>query len=302
MGCGGSSAIHRSVQPELAKARSVSYAKATDSSSADERNNREKGKGNGKGKSGGKGRGKFNPKSKFQITLSGEWKDYDDVEDMALKRAFLVGQPNVRFTLRGQQYEYNFKDMKQINEGSGKSRDIRPPHRMKPPAAPLLPLGPMVVITVRQESPGTTITISDPNNVGQEIRVRVPENSKNGQKMVVPVPELGETVEQLHHKQQEWSTGTKVAPGGGAAAGSLVISGVVLGDHLTKETAAAGEGAENAQADVSDSTAGAVSSACARNGHAVDDAGEPLAGARDDIREWLGDAAEDEGDFVMNLF
>ena len=90
------------------------------------------GGGQGKGKGKGKGKRSFAQlmKNKFQITLSGEWKDYSEEEDQILKQAYLVGQPNCKFHLRGQSYEYNFRNMIQRNLGSGKERKIRPPPHM----------------------------------------------------------------------------------------------------------------------------------------------------------------------------
>jgi len=51
----------------------------------------------------------------FQVKLGGQWKDYSNTEDKILKRAFMAGFPNVRFSLRGQNYSYDFKQMIQIN-------------------------------------------------------------------------------------------------------------------------------------------------------------------------------------------
>lgn len=39
--------------------------------------------------------------SKFQIKLSGEWKDYDTDEDRIIKRAFLAGYPNASYKYPG---------------------------------------------------------------------------------------------------------------------------------------------------------------------------------------------------------
>merc|ERR1711939_612934 len=61
----------------------------------------------------GKRHGKHTQPKKWQIKLEGHWQDYDEQEDRILKRAWLVGQKNVRFQLRGQRYEYNFEKMRQ---------------------------------------------------------------------------------------------------------------------------------------------------------------------------------------------
>merc|ERR1719456_841424 len=148
---------------------------------------------------------------------------------MILKRAWMTGQKNAKFELRGQKYEYNFKKMLQINKNSGKERKIRPPMGPKPPKKPLLPQGPMIIITVGTGQPGTMVPVKDPNNPGQTIQVFVPAHAKPGQKMAVPIPGKGETVEEVQKKQkkhdeeqgtsaQKWTTGGKAAVGGVAMA------------------------------------------------------------------------------------
>eukprot|EP00971_Amphidinium_carterae_P164518 3261826-Amphidinium_carterae.1 len=64
-----------------------------------------------------------------------------------ITRAFLVGQGHCRFTLKSARYEIDFKKMIQINLDTGKERSIRPPPGMKAPKNPVLPAGPMIVIT-----------------------------------------------------------------------------------------------------------------------------------------------------------
>merc|ERR1719195_2198690 len=259
--------------------------------------------------------------------LSGDWKDYGEEEDGVLKRAYLVGQPNCRFNLRGQNYEYSFEDMKQKNLGTGKERRIRPPLGMTKPAAPLLPTGPMVVITVPPNSAGQTITINDPNNPGQTVQVQVPPNARPGAKMAVPVPEAGQSVEDVSTKQSKhMSAGAIAGTIGGVAvvAGGLAVGGVILGDHLSGGAVAdavggaLGDGAGDALGSVTDVAAGAVGDI----GDAAADAGltDAAAGAADAVGDvagdvgdlagdfggaagdWLGDSAGDAGDFVMSLF
>merc|ERR1719356_1397673 len=125
--------------------------------------------------------------------------------------------------------------MKQINLGTNKERDIRAPPNLSPPASPLLPAGPMIVITVKKGQAGKEIEIPDPNNKGKTMKVNVPPRAKAGQKMAVPIPALGESVESVAKKQQEHGTATKLALGAGglAAVGALAVGGVILGDHLT---------------------------------------------------------------------
>jgi len=271
------------------------------------------GKGGGKGKK-GKGKG---PKGKFQIKLSGNWQDYDDVEDRVLKRTFLIGQPSARFHLRGNDYEYSFKRMKQKNLKSNQERDIRPPQGLKRPPAPILPPGATVIITVQSGQAGKTIEIDDPNNKGRKIAVNVPAGARPGQKMAVPVPEKGQSVEDVAKKQQGWSTGAKTAAGLAAvgAVGVAAVGGALVGDHLAGGTmaadgaAAAADMATDAADAVADWAPGAADAAGDWGEGALDDAGDWGEGAIDDIGDfaedagdWLGDAGEDAGDWVMSLF
>merc|ERR1719188_1607210 len=120
---------------------------------------------------------------------------------------------------------------------------------MKAPAGPVLPSGPMTVISVRPGQAGQTIEINNPNNPGSKVQVVVPKNAKPGQKMAVPLPKKGESVADVQKKQKELSTGSKVARAAAAtvAVGAVAVGGVVLGDHLAGGTlsadgvAAAGE-------------------------------------------------------------
>merc|ERR1711904_203645 len=100
--------------------------------------------------------------------------DYDEHEDRILKRAWLVGQKNVRFQLRGQRYEYNFERMRQKNLNTKKERSIRAPPGPRPPKHALLHTGPMTVVTVADGQQGRTVTMPDPNNPGQTVNVHVP--------------------------------------------------------------------------------------------------------------------------------
>merc|ERR1719367_1605503 len=224
-----------------------------------------------------------------------------------MKRAYLVGQSNCRFSFRGQKYEYNFKAMMQKNLGTGKERQIRPPKSMKQPSTPLLPVGPMVVIKVPANSAGKTVEINDPNNKGKTLLVNVPSGAKAGQKMAVPVPAAGETLEMVQQKQKKHSTGAKLAMGtaGVAAVGGLAVGGVILGEHLSGGAvsewatgAGAGDLGEGIGGAVEDATAwmeGAVADAGDWIEGAAEDAGDWIEGAAEDVGDWLGDAAEDVG-------
>merc|ERR1740121_3419398 len=252
---------------------------------------------------------------RFQIKLSGDFKDYEPEEDAVLKKAYLVGQKNCKFQLRGQSYEYSFANMTQTNLGTKKVREIRPPRNMPQPSAPLLPAGAMVVITVKKGQAGKEIEIDDPNNKGKKIKVNVPPGAKAGQKMAVPVPEVGESVAAVAEKQKKHSTAAQLAlgVGGVAAVGALAVGGVVLGDHLTGGhlgVADAAEGyaedvadwAPGAAEDVGEWATGAAEDAAEWAPGAAEDAGEWLEGAFEDSVDWLEGAADDVGDFVTSLF
>ena len=246
--------------------------------------------------------GRPRTEKKFQIVLSGKWEDYCKEEDMVLKRAYLVGQPNARFSLRGQQYEYNFAKMIQRNLGTKKEREIRPPPGFTAPKAPLLPKGQMVILTVRKGQAGQTIEIKDPSNPGQMMLVKVPEGAKAGQKMAVPVPEKGESVETVQAKQKSHSAAAKLAMGtaGVAAVGGLAVGGVILGDHLSDGAVGDAVGVDIGGAVAEAGTA--VEGAAAEAGEWFEGAGETIVDAAEDAGDWLGDAAEDTGDFIMSLF
>merc|ERR1712080_278688 len=106
-----------------------------------------------------------------------------------LKRAFMAGFPNAKFHLRGQNYEYDSKNMMQINQGSGKSRAIRAPNEWKAPKKPLVPPGKTTVVNVPPGAPGTPIQVPYPGKPGAFIVVNVPKSAKSGQAMLVPVPD-----------------------------------------------------------------------------------------------------------------
>merc|ERR1719262_1610090 len=110
-------------------------------------------------------------------------------------------------------------NMRQTNLRTHKEREIRPPPGPRPPKDPLLPTGPMVIITVGAGQPGQMITIPDPNNPGSKINVFVPPAAKPGSKMAVPIPQKGESIHAVQMKQKrhdekektgKWSTGGKV--------------------------------------------------------------------------------------------
>merc|ERR1719181_123314 len=117
--------------------------------------------------------------------------------------------------------------MKQINKDTGKERDIRPPHKWKPPGKPIVTAGPTTSITIPDGAPGTTIGIPHPKDPSRMIAVNVPAKAKVGQAMLVPVPAdpagpgtyaaAGAPPAQ-EVKAKGRSTGAKVAMGIGGAA------------------------------------------------------------------------------------
>jgi hypothetical protein len=241
---------------------------------------------------------------KFQAYLAGEWKDYERQEDTILKKAYLIGHPHCKFQLRGQRYEYNFRTMKQKNLGTGKERSIRPPLGFKRPKEPLLPGGPMTVLTVKAGQAGKTVEVPDPNNKGKMIKVNVPTGAKVGQKMAVPLPEAGESASALADKQRKHGVAKKIATGtaGVAVVGAAAVGGVILGDFLT--------GGDMGAVDMAEDVAGAIAKGAEDGYEAVADwapgAGEDALdwaeAAAEDAGDWLGEAADDTGDFIMSLF
>jgi len=240
----------------------------------------------------------------FQVKLGSDWKDYSKEEDKILKRAFMAGFPSCKFHLRGQDYQYEFgKDMKQINKGSGKERQIRPPFKWKQPSKPIVPPGKTTVINVPPGSPGTTIQVPYPGVKGAFIAVNVPASAKPGQAMLVPVPdEAMITASGEAHPSRKpapaggggWSTGATVAAVGGGAvvAGGVAVGGAILGGHIAEHGVdatvdAAGDGLAVAGDVIAD---------------AAGDVGDVLGDFGADAGDFIVDAADDIGDFVMDLF
>jgi hypothetical protein len=113
--------------------------------------------------------------AKFQVKLAGNWTDYTPEEDKAIKRAFMTGFKDVRFSYRGQQYKYDFTHMTQTNVGTYKSRDIRPPHGWKAPMKELVPKGKTMCLTVRPGQPGRCIMVDHPEASDLQFAVNVPK-------------------------------------------------------------------------------------------------------------------------------
>jgi len=218
-------------------------------------------------------------------------------EDKILKRAYLAGFPQAKYTLREQDYEADFKKMVQKNLKTGKERDIRPPHKWKAPEKPLTAGGPTFCITVPPGAPGTTIQVPHPKEKGQFIAVNVPPTAKVGQAMLVPIPsgppaalpaadvkgEYKPEAPKDEKEKKKWSTGAKVAAatGGALVVGGLAVGGAVLGEHIAEE------GWDATMAELGDVATGV---------------GEGIADGAEAAVDWVGDAAEATGDFVMDLF
>jgi len=239
--------------------------------------------------------------AKFQVKLAGDFKDYTNDEDKILKRAYMAGFPNVKFTLRGQQYIYDFNKMMQVNKDTGKQRSIRQPRKWKAPSKPLVPAGPTTVINVPRGSPGTTIQVPHPRAKGAFISVNVPASAKAGQAMLVPVPPAAavSTVGISAPTAADsgtggWTTGGKVAAGTTAAAGvfGVAVGGAILGEHIAEH---------GLDATVDAAGDGIVDAAEATADFAVD-AGEAIEDFAVDAGEFMVDAGEDVGGFVMDLF
>jgi len=173
----------------------------------------------------------FVMKGLYGAALQKKWRDFGTEEDLIIRRAYLVGQPIARFTIGGQQHEYNFTTMSQKNLVNMKERDIRPPPGVRPPRKPLLPNGPIVVLKVGPGQGGQTIVINDPNNPGKQVEVNVPRGIRPGQKMAVPVPEKGENVEDVQQRQKLLSP---MGTAGVAAVSGLAVGGAILGAHLDR--------------------------------------------------------------------
>jgi len=221
--------------------------------------------------------------AKFQVKLAGDFKDYNKEEDKILKRAFMAGFPHAKFTLRGQNYTYDFGRMVQVNRDSGKERKIRQPKKWTQPSKPLVPAGPTTVVTVPKGSPGKTIQVPHPGVKGAFISVNVPASAKAGQAMLVPVPPTAPTGAPVRSSGGGWSTGGKVAAGTAAFAGvaGAAVGGVILGEHI----------AEHGFDATVDAAHEGIVDAAEAGGDFAADAGD-----------FIVDAADDVGDFVMDLF
>lgn len=208
----------------------------------------------------------------------------------------MAGFPGAKFTLRGQNYQYDFNEMVQINNATGRKRPIRPPctkdkrgkltdKPWKKPAAPLVAPGPTTVINVPPGTPGTTIQVPYPGHPDKLISVNVPPSAKPGQAMLVPVPPLDQAVPapKAPSGGGGMSTGGKILTGGAVlvGVGGAAVGGAILGEHIAEHGI--------------DATVDAV-------GDGLEDVGEAIGDFAVDAGEFIVDAGEDVGDFIMDLF
>jgi hypothetical protein len=239
----------------------------------------------------------------FQVMLQGKWNNYEKTEDSILKRAYMSGHKKAKYTLRGTRYEYDFIRMKQKNLESARERDIRPPHKLKPPSKPVVPSGPTMIVKIPPHAAGSVIQVPHPSDKSQMICVEVPKKARVGQAMIVPVPPLskrpvghiptpsgripapsappasGLTPAPSAPPASADSTAAKkprrdvmgVGLAGAAFVGGGAVAGAIIGDTLAES------GELDGVIDVAEI--------------AIDDAGD-----------WMMDAGEDAGDFIMDLF
>merc|ERR1719191_1020628 len=81
--------------------------------------------------------------------------------------------------------------MTQKNVKSSKVREIRAPYKWaKPPSAPIVPSGPTFCVKVPPGSQGQTIQVPHPKAKGTFVAVNVPATAKDGQAMLVPLPDV----------------------------------------------------------------------------------------------------------------
>jgi len=268
------------------------------------------------------------PTAHFQVKLSGEFTNYEGDEDRILKRAYLSGAPNAKYSLRGAHYNVDFAKMTQKNLKTGKSRDIRPPFKWKPPAAAIVKSGHTMCIKVPPGAPGKIIQVPVGES-GKLVAVNVPASAKVGQSMLVPIPtgkpsEIkiiepsaaeAAAVEKLSpcekaKAKKKWSTGAKVAAGtaGVAVLGGVAVGGAILGESIAEDGLDAtlddlGDAVDTVGDHIvmgAEATADGLEDAGVTDAFA--DAGEAIGDGAEDAGSWLADAGEDVGDFIMELF
>ncbi|CAD7970611.1 unnamed protein product [Amoebophrya sp. A25] len=227
-------------------------------------------------------------KFKWQVKLSGSWENYSADENAQLTQAYMSGLKHCSYRLRGNDYQYNFETMEQVNVASGKRRQIRPPPGLKPPAAPVVPPGPTVCVLVPQSAkPGDVLHIPHPNNTALMMQVAVPADAYPGAQLLVPVPPADQVAAAAPAPDQPASTDPAQADTAttdkDTKNGSDMTGGMAHGAAIGAAGMAVMAGGVAAAVIATDS------------GDAIADVA--MAGA-DEIGQFAGEA----GNFVMNLF
>lgn len=278
-------------------------------------------------------------KKNFQWKSAHGWNDYDSQENKCLLKAYLSGHKQAKLALRGQDYEYDFKAMKQSNTDSGRTRQIRPPMNLKVPAKPIVPAGPTTVMKVPPGAPGNTIEIPHPDDKSQSIAVSVPRSARVGAVMMVPIPPLSKKGSKKKGKKEKKKKKPKkkslcggddddeddsdeedkengpsalAVAGAGVAAvgvvGGMAVAGAIVGqavqdgdfDGLGGDIADAAGDAGDFMVDAGGDLADMAGDAAGDAGDFIQDGG--LEDFGEDAADFLLDAGEDAGDFIMDLF
>jgi len=247
---------------------------------------------------------------KWQVQLAGKWEDFSDQEHRILNRAYFAGFNNCRFKLRGTEYVCDFAALTQKSTATGKERRIRPPYQARArPAKPLLPEGRTMCIRVPEGASGTCLEVPHPDIAGGMFRVKVPETSRPGSTMMVPVPKKAIF-------PPAGAEGPCAAAGGGLIVADKVSEAAPAGDSAAKDSADGDQGQSKMTTGQKVAVAGGVAvgaaavfaggmaagAEIAEPGSVEDFFVEAVPDMAEDVGDWVGDAAEDVGDFFMDLF
>jgi len=154
--------------------------------------------------------------------------DYCPEEDKLLKCGYMSGVPIFKLRHHGHCYEYDFRKCQQRNVQSGRTREIRPPRGWKPPSQPVVPASKMTTLKLTADQPGKVVCLRHP--LGGCYTIKVPQHAREGQIMLVPVPENPLDSDTLACCRCGKTMGSKVAMGlGGVAVAAPVAGFAVLG-------------------------------------------------------------------------
>lgn len=207
----------------------------------------------------------------FQVKIQGVWKDYSPEEDKLLKCGYMSGVPILKLRHHGHCYEYDFGKCHQRNLQSGRTREIRPPRGWKPPSQPVVPASTMTTLKLTADQPGKVICLRHP--LGGCYTIKVPPLAREGQTMLVPVPENPSDSDALACGRCGKTIGSKVAMGLSGAAAAAPVAGFAI--------------------------AGAVA---ASHGDSVDEHVETLESGFDVAMSWTFEAGDLMADFFIDLF